>query len=344
MATFADSLVSEMAQNFNEALDGVDPIDLSDDKTRKWRGLLNNRYAAASVRRSKKSSIEGTGDKDAIPPECGDVAAAAASGSTTPTTPVVDDKVNNTAAVSGVATDKEPVVTAMGDGTDEAALDADKPKRVLRRKTMTTPNPISADKKTPVKKGNKAMVVKDNHKLEAEEVSEESEPLVPRRKGRAKRVSDSQDNSQFEPKTLRTRRSDRQQSLLQQTPTTDSTTRNTKDEEDVDVDLPKLELPANNEPNVNVTATATKEDSPEVIQVPDDEGEESKPSDVRNDETRLTVVEFKKQRQSSDEEDSKNVNSFVLTVLNDELACKTEEDVVEVKDEQPESATPVEKG
>lgn len=98
MTDFIDNLLTSMSSKFNEQKE-VGPINLSGDKTLKWRGLHNNQYAAVKKRR-KPAINNNSAAAAADTPENGQAAAAgepsgdkitAAAKETTPDAMAVDE-------------------------------------------------------------------------------------------------------------------------------------------------------------------------------------------------------------------------------------------------------------
>lgn len=61
MTDFIDNLLTNMSTKFNEQKE-VEPINMKEDKTLKWRGLHNNQYAAVKKRKDSRKSNASTTD------------------------------------------------------------------------------------------------------------------------------------------------------------------------------------------------------------------------------------------------------------------------------------------
>lgn len=240
MTDIRDDLLSSMSNTFNTTTDTVD-ITLIEDKTRKWKGLLNNK--SASNRQRKDGGVSA-------------VAAAADDALVTSATPIEDTKIDFkvpkteetedagqpiTNTVLSSQSVKEQALTqeqqqlpvdnntATSGSVDNAR--ADKPKRVLRRKAPIT---ITAGERVAAatNKKNKstemieslddtigAIAIKENS---TDTIAIDQEPIKTplKRRGRARKlplkVTDSQSESticvdQGEKSASRLRRSERTQ-------------------------------------------------------------------------------------------------------------------------------------
>lgn len=313
MTTFTDSLVSEMAQNFNKALDGVDPIDLTDDKTLKWRGLLNNKYASASGRRAiinKRARLDTQGSP------CSSLnkpIVDKASESIIRQTINVAENINNTDNNSiDISNDMIICISKNDDKVDQS-------KRMLRRKAKLQYTATEVN----------SVIKKDNQDEAAIGVDDVNETVVRVRKGRTKRYS----NDIFEPKTLRSRRCDQLQHSV-------------ANECEEDKQEKKHFQCLNKEP-VTTAESNTNDTSNDQSFGMDIDNQHNKqqskydPHEVSNvNIVELSSFMFKSQQQSSDEEETKNVNNLLTTVLEcNDLVCKTEKPNEDIKDEQPEVPT-----
>lgn len=146
MTDIRDDLLSSMSNTFNANTDTVD-INLNEDKTRKWKGLLNNK--SASNRQRKDGGVSAV--------------AAAEDALVTSATPVEDTKIDFKVPKTEETEDARHLITttnlspqsvqeqALSQEQQQLSVDnksaasgsvdnakADKPKRVLRRKAQIT--------------------------------------------------------------------------------------------------------------------------------------------------------------------------------------------------------------